>query len=99
MKFIVKYGAKVCYSRSVAENGEPLLDIEDVASTLKEPGVHHVADPVEFCSRARCHPYLQSMVLAKDLFLSAGLFDQTLHTDEDALWIFRLSYLADYIST
>jgi len=97
MKFIAQYGAKVCYSRCVGENGESLPDIEDVTSTLKEPGVHQVADPVEFCSKARCHPYLQSMVLEKDLFNAAGLFDQALHTGEDTLWIFRLSYIADCI--
>jgi len=97
MQFISKYGAKVCYSRCVGENGESLADIEDVTATLKEPGVYHVADPVEFCSRARCHPYLQSMVLEKELFDAAGLFDQALHTGDDTLWIFRLGYLSDCI--
>jgi glycosyltransferase involved in cell wall biosynthesis len=95
MGFITKYGAKVCYSRCVGENGEPLPDIEEVTTTLKEPGVYHVADPVEFCSRARCHPYLQSMVLERELFNATGLFDQALHTGEDTLWIFRLSHLTD----
>jgi glycosyltransferase involved in cell wall biosynthesis len=95
MGFIKKYGAKVCYSRCVADNGESLADIEDVAATLKEPGVYQVADPVEFCSRARCHPYLQSMVLERELFNGAGLFDPGLPMGEDTLWIFRLSYLAD----
>ncbi|MDR3458991.1 MAG: glycosyltransferase family 2 protein [Verrucomicrobiae bacterium] len=95
MKYIAQYGAKVCYSRCVGENGEPLRDIEEVTATLKEPGVYRVADPVEFCSRARCHPYLQSMVLEKELFNAAGLFDQALHTGDDTLWVFRLSYLTD----
>jgi len=97
MGFIAKYGAKVCYSRCVGENGESLADIEEVTATLKEPGVYQVADPVEFCSRARCHPYLQSMVLERELFAAAGLFDQSLHTGDDTLWIFRLGYVADCI--
>jgi glycosyltransferase involved in cell wall biosynthesis len=97
MNFIAKYGAKVCYSRCQAENGESLRDIEDVSATQKEPGVYHVADPVEFCSRARCHPYLQSMVLEKELFDVTGLFDQALFAGEDTLWIFRLGHVVDCI--
>jgi glycosyltransferase involved in cell wall biosynthesis len=97
MQFIAKYGAKVCYSRCVGENGELLADIEDVTTTLKEPGVYHVADPVEFCSRARCHPYMQSMVLEKELFDAAGLFDVALFTGFDTVWVFRLGYVADCI--
>ncbi|HEV2694565.1 MAG TPA: glycosyltransferase family 2 protein [Verrucomicrobiae bacterium] len=97
MAAIVKYGAKVCCSRCVGENGEPLRDIEEVAATLKEPGIYHVPDPVEFCSRARCHPYLQSMVLEKELFNIAGLFDQALHTGDDTVWFFRLGYVTDCI--
>ena len=97
MQMITKYGAKVCYSRCVGENGESLKDLEEVTATLKEPGVYQVADPVEFCSRARCHPYLQSMVLETELFTKAGLFDQALHTGDDTLWIFRLGYVVDCI--
>jgi glycosyltransferase involved in cell wall biosynthesis len=95
MGLIEKYGAKVCYSRCMAENGQPLPDLDDVTSTLKEPGVYHVADPVEFLSQARGHPYLQSLVLEKSLFDAAGLFDQTLHTGDDTLWLFKLSFLTD----
>ncbi len=95
MRVIEKYAAKVCYSRCMAEDGQPLPDLEDVTSTLKEPGVHHVADPVEFLSRARGHPYLQSLVLEKSLFDAAGFFDQTLHTGDDTLWLFKLSFLGD----
>lgn len=97
MRLIGKYGARVCYSRCEAEDGKPLPDLEDVTSTLKEPGVYHVADPVEFLSRARCHPYLQSMILEKPLFDAAGYFDQTMHTGDDTLWLFKLSFLCDCI--
>lgn len=97
MKFLGQYGAKVCFSRCVGEHGKLLPDIEDVTATLKEPGVYHVADPVEFCSRARCHPYLQSAVVEKSLFDATGLFDPSLHTGDDTLWVFRLGHLCDCI--
>ncbi len=35
------------------------------------------------------------LVVEKEMFLAAGWFDQTLHTGDDTLWIFRLSYLGD----
>ena len=97
MRFINQYKTPVCYSRCIANNGELMVDIEEVTSTLKEPEVYHVADPVEFISRARCHPYLQSLIVAKELFDVVGLFDQALHTGDDTLWVFRLSYVTDCI--
>jgi glycosyltransferase involved in cell wall biosynthesis len=97
MQLVEKYKARVCYSRCISEEGKPLPDLEDVAHTLKEPGVYHVTDPVEFLSRARCHPYLQSMVLDRQLFDQAGFFDQTMFTGEDTLWLFKLSLLCDCI--
>ncbi len=93
MRLLAQYGGQFCFSRCVGENGELLPDIEDVTATLKEPGVYHVADPVEFCSRARCHPYLQSTVVEKSLFEATGFFDTSLHTGDDTLWIFRLCHL------
>lgn len=95
LQLLEKYGAKVCYSRCVAENGQPLPDLELVTSTLREPDVYHVADPVEFLSRARTHPYLQSMLFDRQLFDTTGPFDQTLHAGEDTLWLFKLSFLGD----
>jgi glycosyltransferase involved in cell wall biosynthesis len=97
LRYLEKYQARVCYSRSVAENGQPLPDIEDIQSTVKEPGVHHVAEPMTFVTKARCHPYLQSMVLARELFDQAGFFDTALPAGEDTLWIFNLSFFADCI--
>jgi len=97
MRLVEKHGARVCYSRAVSEKGERLPDLEDVGHTLKEPEVYEVSDPVEFLSRARCHPYLQSMVVEKQLFEAAGPFDQTMHTGEDTLWLFKLSFLCDCI--
>jgi glycosyltransferase involved in cell wall biosynthesis len=97
LEWLEKYEAKVCYSRCISEQGKPLPDLEDVTHTLKEPGVYHVADPVEFLSRARCHPYLQSMVLDRRLLDQAGLFDQAMFTGEDTLWLFKLSWLCDCI--
>ena len=97
MKAIEKYNAKVCYSRCVAEDGQSLPDLEDVTSTLKEPGIFLVPDPVEFLSKARSHPYMQSMLVEKQLFEATGPFDQTVHTADDTLWLFKLSFLCDCI--
>lgn len=96
-EFALKYGATVCFSRCVAETGEWLPDLEEVTSTLKEPGVHHVADPVEFLSRARSHPYLQSLLLEKAWFARTGFFDTTLSAGEDTAWLLRLAHLTDCI--
>jgi hypothetical protein len=95
MQFIEKYGARVCYSRCVSENGRPMPDLENVGSVQKEPGVFTVTDPLEFLTKSPTHPYLQSMVVEKKLFDQIGFFDQSLHTGEDTLWLFRLSFLGE----
>src|SRR5580658_1669327 len=39
MRLVEKYGAGVCYSRCISEQGESLPDLEEVTHTLREPGV------------------------------------------------------------
>lgn len=95
LNVLAQYGARACFSRCVSEHGDLLPDIEEVTATLKAPGIYHVPDPVEFCSRACCHPYLQSLVVEKALFEAVGLFDTTLHTGDDTLWVFRLGHVTD----
>jgi glycosyltransferase involved in cell wall biosynthesis len=95
LQCLEKFGARICYSRCVTESGEPLPDLEEVASTLKEPDIHHIAEPVEFLCRARHHPYLQSMVLERQLFETVGWFDETLCAGEDTLLLFKLSFESD----
>ena len=97
MAAIGKYGARVCFSRCVAEDGQPLADLEEVTATELEPGVFRVPEPLEFLTKARSHPYLQSLVVEKSLFERAGYFEPGLIAGEDTLWLFKLSFLADGI--
>lgn len=90
-----KYGFQVCFSRCESEDGKPMPDLEHVSSQQKEPGVFVVLDPLEFLTKSPTHPYLQSMLAHKKLFEQVGLFDQSLHTGEDTLWLFRLSFLGE----
>jgi len=97
MKMAGKYETRVCFSRSVAEDGKPLPDLENVTSIQKEPGIYLVTDPLEFLTRSKTHPYLQSILVEKKMFETTGLFDQALHAGEDTLWLFRLSFLGSGI--
>lgn len=93
MKMVEKYAVSVSYSRCVADDGTPLPDLENVASEQKEPGVFLVTDPLEFLTKSKTHPYLQSMLVEKRMFNDTGLFDETLHAGEDTAWLFKLSFL------
>lgn len=97
MQFIEKYGVKVCFTRSVTDAGELWRDIEEVVSVAKEPGVFWVDDAAASVCQARRHPYLQSMVVEKDLLEKAGMFEETLPNGSDTELIFRLSYYCGFL--
>jgi hypothetical protein len=81
----------------VTDRGEPLRDIEDVVIVTKEPELHWIENAVDCVCRAQCHPYVQSLLIEKQLLERAGLFDESLHAAEDTLLLFKLSFLSEFI--
>jgi hypothetical protein len=68
-----------------------------VASVTKEPEVYWVENAVDCVCQAQGHPYVQSLLIEKQLLERAGLFDESLHAAEDTLLLFKLSFLSGFI--
>ena len=94
---VAKYGVKICFTRSEDDRGELWRDLEEVSSVEKEPGVYYVEAAAASACLARRHPYIQSMLLEKQLMEKAGLFDESLANADDTQLIFKLSYYSGYL--
>jgi glycosyltransferase involved in cell wall biosynthesis len=99
LRCLEKYGMKVCFSRCVAGNGDLFTDVEEIASTIIEPGIRRIdhSAALDSLSRAQYHPFIQSAVLDRELLEHSGLFDESLFAAEDTLLIFRLAFLAEFL--
>lgn len=92
-----KYNAKICFSRCLNMNNEPLPDIEFISSAERAPGIRWVAEAVDAVAVSPRHPLVQSMVVEKSLFEKAGMFDESFRAAEDAELIFRLSFQSGFL--
>jgi glycosyltransferase involved in cell wall biosynthesis len=94
-----KYQGRLCFTRSIAQTGELLKDIEHVVSMPLEAGVHRVDESaaVDSVATVPSHPYLQSAVVARELLDAVGMFDTSLQAAEDTLLIFRMALLGGYL--
>jgi len=97
VRLIEKYAVKMCFTRSETDSGELWRDLEEVVSTVKEPGVFYVADAAASTCLALRHPYVQSLLVEKPLLEAAGLFNESLSNAGDTELIFKLSYYAGYL--
>jgi len=97
IRLMEKYAVKMCFTRSETDAGELWHDIEEVVSTVKEPGVLYVADAAASVCQARRHPYIQSLVVEKSLLETVGLYDESLSNADDTQLIFKLSYYSGYL--
>jgi glycosyltransferase involved in cell wall biosynthesis len=99
MECLERYQARMCFTRSVTDNGELVEDIEEIASTSVEDGVYRIEQSgvIDSVSRAARHPYLQTLVIAKDLLDRAGDFDTTLSAAEDTQLIFNLAFSSGFL--
>jgi glycosyltransferase involved in cell wall biosynthesis len=96
MAVLEKYGARICFGRSITTEGELLCDIEFVPAVLREPGVFYVEEAADAVCLAPRHPLIPTMVVEKQLLERVGLFDESFHTAEDAELIFRLSFQSGF---
>ena len=94
-----RYQGQMCFTRSVADSGEMLKDIEDIASTPVESGVYSIDQgaAIDSVSSARGHPFLQTSVIARALLERVGNFDTSLSAAEDTLLIFNLAFFAGFL--
>src|ERR1700722_199396 len=99
MECLERYQARMWFSRSVTDNGELVEDIEEIASTSVEDGVYRIeqSGAIDSVSRAPRHPYLQSLVIAKELLDRVGDFDTTLSAAEDTQLIFNLAFSSGFL--
>jgi glycosyltransferase involved in cell wall biosynthesis len=97
MELIEKYAVKICFTRCETDRGEFWRDLEGVVSTVKEPGVHWVEDAAASVCIARRHPYMQSLVLDKQLLEQVGMFDESYSNADDTHLIFKLSFHTGYL--
>jgi glycosyltransferase involved in cell wall biosynthesis len=94
-----RYQGQLCFTRSETENGEKLEDIGEIASTCIDAGVYRVeqAAAIDSVSSARCHPLLQTSVIARELLERVGNFDTSLSAAEDTLLIFNLAFFSGFL--
>jgi glycosyltransferase involved in cell wall biosynthesis len=99
MECLERYQAQMCSTRSVTDSGELVEDIEEIASTSVEDGVYRIEQSgvIDSVSRAHRHPYLQTLVIAKELLERAGDFDTTLCAAEDTQLIFNLAFSSGFL--
>jgi glycosyltransferase involved in cell wall biosynthesis len=99
MECLAKYRAQICFTRAIADSGELLPDIEDINTTRLEQDVHSADSPaaLDVVSKARCHPFIQTAVIAKSLLERVGMFDTALHAAEDTQLLFRLAFLTGFL--
>lgn len=93
---LAKYQAQLCFTRSVTGTGGLVHDIEEIGSTLLEPGVRsvHSLGAIESVCTARIHPYIQTLVIDRRLLDAVRLFDTSLTAAEDTQLLFELAVLA-----
>ena len=92
-----KYSSRVCFTRCVNHQNQPLLDIDYISSTRHEPGIFYVSDAVDSVCVSPRHPLIQTMVAEKKIIEEVGLFDESLYAAEDAELIFRLSFISGFL--
>lgn len=92
-----KYSAKICFTRSLNTENEPLRDIEFISATSCGPEIFHVQNAADSVCVSPRHPMIQTMMVEKKLLERAGLFDESFFAAEDAELIFRLSFLSGFI--
>jgi glycosyltransferase involved in cell wall biosynthesis len=97
VQLIQKYGVSMCFTRCETDNGELWRDLEGVVSVVKEPGVHWVDDAAASVCLARHHPYIQTLVVEKQLLEKVGLFNESLSNGNDTQILFRLSFYGGYL--
>ena len=94
-----RYQGQMCFTRTESDSGEKLEDIEDIASTCIDAGVYSIDQgaAIDAVSNARCHPLLQTSVIARELLERVGNFDTSLSAAEDTLLIFNLAFFAGFL--
>jgi glycosyltransferase involved in cell wall biosynthesis len=99
LECLERYKGQVCFTRSMADTGEVLQDIEEIASTRVDDGVYCIDQnaAIDSVSSARTHPLVQTSVIAKELLERIGGFDSSLRAAEDTLLIFNMAYFADFL--
>jgi glycosyltransferase involved in cell wall biosynthesis len=97
IQLLERYDVKMCFTRCETARGELWRDIEGVVSSVQEPGVHYVEDAAASVCLAPRHPYVQSLLVEKQLLEQAGLFDQSLPNAGDTEVLFKLSFYSGYL--
>ena len=83
-------GAAVCFCRSADEDGNPLDDLHEMDSQLPQGEVRFYPPTDCRLFRQTRHPFVQSMLVRRDLLQRVGGFDPTLYVAEDTQLIYRL---------
>ena len=91
-----KHGAKVCFTRCVTENQDPIRDIDDLTPTVGEGKVWYFENALEAIWRVQLHPQVQSMIADRELVQRAGMFDESLYAAEDTRLIYNLLFLSGF---
>ncbi len=88
---VERTGAGVCFCASADEDGNAL---DDIALMNRAPGAAETADYPAGDSRFfrfQRHPFVQAMLVRKDIFRKEGPFDETLRVAEDTKLIHRIA--------
>jgi glycosyltransferase involved in cell wall biosynthesis len=99
MLYLEKHGGRACFTRSVADDGELFADVEELVTSAVDPNVLRIdsAAAIDSVAKARCHPYIQSLLIRRSLLEKVGLFDESLKAAEDTIMIFRLAHLTEFL--
>lgn len=92
-----KYNSKVCFTRSINNQGKLLRDVDSISPVARESELLYVENAVDSVCLAPRHPLIQTMVADKTLLEKIGLFDESFPAAEDAELIFRLSFLTGFL--
>ncbi len=91
-----KHGTRVCFTRCVADNQEPIRDIDDLKPTISAGKVRYFEHALEAIWQVDLHPQVQSMIADRELVQRAGMFDESLYAAEDTRLIYNLLFLSGF---
>jgi glycosyltransferase involved in cell wall biosynthesis len=93
---VERTGAEVCFCVSTDESGNPLDMLAGMDPSLEEHAERFY--PPDDCRLFRfpAHPYVQSMLVARQAVEKAGAFDETLRVAEDTKLIYQLALDCGY---
>lgn len=89
-------GFKACYTRCLAENKEPIRDIDELKPSIGKPITHYFAQALDLMASVQLHPQIQSLMADRLLVRRAGMFDESLYAAEDTRLIYNLAFLSGF---